>query len=318
MNKAAIVGLGLLSLVSAASLLSRTVWLCELLTHFRLQYVVAGVFLAVVLAARRQWISGTIAAALAIANAVPIIPYLASPPAADVGKREIIRVMALNLRHRFGDVDAARRLIRAKRPDVVLLTEFLPAHRALLEAFSDILPYRIGTPPRGKFDAVLLSRLPIASSRIHFPAAQFLPVIEAHLCRDPDNKEFCLTVIALHSPRPDFSRGKLQNETFALVAERAAAVVDRRVLVVGDLNTTPFSHRFQDLVRRGGLADAAIGARWRTTWITRFPLFGLTLDHVLVGSALNPVARNVTDDIGSDHFPLIVDVALDRITPGRR
>ncbi len=318
MNKAAIGGLGLFCLVSAASLLGRTVWLFELLTHFRLQYVIAGVSLALILAARRQWIGGAIAAAVAIANAVPIIPYLSSPAAADVGPREIIRVMALNLRHRFGDVDAARRLVRAKRPDVVLLTEFLPAHRGLLKALGDILPYRVGTRPRGKFDAVLLSRLPISSSRIHFPAARFLPVIEARLCRDPDDEESCFTVIALHSPRPDFSRGRLQNETFALVAERAAAVVDRRVLVMGDLNTTPFSHRFQDLARRGGLTDAAIGARWRTTWISRFPPFGLTLDHVLVGAALSPVARDVTDDIGSDHFPLIVDVALDRIAPGRR
>ncbi len=318
MNKAAIGGLGLLCLVSAASLLGRTFWLFELLTHFRLQYVVAGVCLALILAARRRWIGGAIAASLAIAHAVPVIPYLSVPAAADVGSGETIRVMALNLRHRFGDVDAARRLVRARRPDVVLLTEFLPAHQTLLEALSDILPNRVGTPPRGKFDAILMSRLPIAWSRIHYPSARFLPVIEARLCGDLIDEETCFTVIALHSPRPDFSRGRLQNQTLTLVAERAAAVIDRRVLVMGDLNTTPYSHRFQDLVRRGGLTDTAIGARWRTTWISRFPPLGLTLDHVLLGAAFRPVARHVTENIGSDHFPLIVDVAFDRIAPGQR
>ena len=72
LNKAAIGGLGLFCLVSAASLLGRTVWWFDLLTHFRLQLVVAGVSLALILAARRRWIGGAIAAAMAFANAVPI------------------------------------------------------------------------------------------------------------------------------------------------------------------------------------------------------------------------------------------------------
>ena len=318
MTKAAIGGLGLFCLVSAASLLGRTFWLFELLTHFRVQYVVAGLFLALILAVRRRWIGVSIAVAVAVAHAIPTVPYLISPPAASAGSRGIIRVMALNLRHRFGDVDHVRHLVRSEQPDVVLLTEFLPAHKNLLESLGKTLPYRAGTNPRGKFDAVLLSRLPIASSRIHYPAARFLPVIEARLCRELENRDSCLTVIALHSPRPDFSRGEDQIETFALVAERAAAIVDRRVVVFGDLNSTPYSPRFQDLVRRGGLADAAIGAPWRTTWISRFPPFGLTLDHVLVGPALSPVHRHVASDVGSDHFPLIVDVATDRVAPGQR
>jgi endonuclease/exonuclease/phosphatase (EEP) superfamily protein YafD len=318
LTKAAIGGLCLFCLVSAASLLGRTFWLFELLTHFRLQYAAAGVLLALVLAARRRWIGATIAAAVAVANGVPAVPYVASASAADAGSREIIRVMTLNLRHRFGDVDAVRNLVRAERPDVVLLTELLPAHQELLTSLDETLPHRVGTLPRSKFDAVLMSRLAIASSRIHYPAARFLPVIEARLCQELVDQESCLTVIALHSPRPDFSRGKLQNETFSLVGERAAAIADRRVIVMGDLNSTPYSHRFKDLARRGGLADAAIGAPWRTTWISRFPPFGLTLDHVLVGSAFRPVLRHVADDIGSDHFPLIVDVATDRVAPGRR
>ena len=102
-------------------------------THysFPVQYLTAGVFLALVLAARRRWITGAIAPLLVMSNAAPIIPYLASQPAADVGSSDIIRVMALNLRHRFGNVKAARRLVRARRPDVVLLTEFLPAQQVL-------------------------------------------------------------------------------------------------------------------------------------------------------------------------------------------
>ena len=67
-----------------------------------------------------------------------------------------------------------------------------------------------------------------------------------------------------------------------------------------------------------GLADAAIGVRWRTTWISRFPPLGLTLDYVPIGTACSPVTQHVTDNIGSDRVPVIVDVAVDRIALGQR
>ncbi len=310
MHKAVVGGLGLFCLVSAASLFGRSVWMFELLTHFRVQYVVAGAVLAVALVASRRWIGAGVATALAIANAAPVLPYLAAPPTGPGdGSALTTRVMAINLRHRFGDVDATVDLIRAERPDVVVLTELLASHRDALESLGDVLPYRIDSGGRGIFEILLLSRLPIASSRIYHPASRFLPVIEARLCTEPDGDGACLTVIALHGPRPEIRRGRAQIATFTLVAERAAAIADRRVVVLGDLNTTPFSPRFRDLTMRGGLTDAALGASWRTTWISRFPPFGLTLDHVLVGAALRPLARRVAGDIGSDHFPLIVDLA---------
>lgn len=319
MHKVVVGGLGLFCLVSAASLFGRAVWMFELLTHFRVQYVVAGAVLALALVALRRWIGAGVATALAIANAVPVLPYVAAPPPfPGDGSTMVARVMAINLRHRFGDVDAVVDLIRAERPDVVLLTELLPRHLDALESLGDVLPYRIDSGARGIFETLLLSRLPIASWRIHHPASRFLPVIEARLCPEPDGPGACLTVIALHAPRPDFRRGRPQIETLALVAERAAAIADRRVVVLGDLNTTPFSHQFRDLTMRGGLADAALGTSWRTTWISRFPPFGLTLDHVLVGAALRPLARRVAGDIGSDHFPLIVDLApVGPATPAR-
>jgi endonuclease/exonuclease/phosphatase (EEP) superfamily protein YafD len=319
LHKAVVGGLGLFCLVSAASLFGRSVWVFELLTHFRVQYVVAGAVLAVALAAGRRWIGAAVATALAIANAAPVLPYLAAPPdRPGDGSSLAARVMAINLRHRFGDVDAAVDLIRAERPDVVVLTELLPSHRVALESLGDVLPYRFDSGGRGIFDILLLSRLPIASLRIHHPASPFLPVVEARLCAEPDGGGACLTVIALHGPRPEIVGGWAQIATFALVAERAAAIADRRVVVLGDLNTTPFSYRFRDLTTRGGLADAALGTSWRTTWISRFPPFGLTLDHVLIGAALRPLARRVARDIGSDHFPLIVDLARSRpATPAR-
>ncbi len=311
MHRLAIGGLGLFCLVSVASLFGRTAWVFELLTHFRFQYVVGGVLLALVLLILRRWVGAGVSLVLAAAHAAPIIALLDAPPRADAGARETVRVMTLNLRHRHGDIGSAARLIRAEKPDIVILTELLAAHEPVLDAFRDILPFRIGAHPRGKFDSVLLSRLPITRSRIHYPSSRFLPIIEARLCPEDLARTACLHVIALHAPRPDFARGEAQTKTFALVAELAKSA-GRRALVAGDLNTTPYSHRYRDLLARGALTDAAGAAAWRTTWISRWPPFGLPLDHVLVGAGLRPISRRVGDEIGSDHFPVIVDIVIDR------
>ena len=62
--------------------------------------------------------------------------------------------------------------------------------------------------------------------------------------------------------------------------------------------------------RIGGLTDAALGSPFRSTWISRVPLLGLPIDHVLVGRGLVPLVRRVVDDIGSDHLPVVVDLAV--------
>lgn len=311
MQRIAISGLGLFIFVSAASVFGRTFWMFELLTHFRVQYAVAGAVLALALAMFRRWVGAGISLALGLAHAVPVLSLFVAPPSTDAPTRPNVKVVTMNLRHRFADVEATRRLIRAERPDIVILTEYLADHVPMMDSLRDILPHRAGTPPRGKFDTVLLSRMPIVWSRIYRPTGPSFPVVEARLCPAPGDQAACFTLIALHAPRSEFARGTRQKKVFELVAQRAVSVADGRVIVVGDLNTTPYSPRYRDLVADGGLRDAAVGSPWRTTWISRFPPFGLTLDHVLVGPALTPFARRVAGDIGSDHFPVIAEITVD-------
>ena len=101
------------------------------------------------------------------------------------------------------------------------------------------------------------------------------------------------------------------------VAARAAASHDGRVMVLGDLNATPWSRAMTNLMAAGGLRDAAIGSPFRSTWASRFPLLGLPLDQVLVGRAMGIVSRRVGRDIGSDHFPVIADLTLSAANPAR-
>jgi len=47
-----------------------------------------------------------------------------------------------------------------------------------------------------------------------------------------------------------------------------------------------------------------------TTWLSRFPLFGLMIDHVLAGPNVRIARAWVGQDVGSDHFPVVADLIL--------
>ncbi len=298
--------------IVAVSYLDEFWWGFELLSHLRIQYVAGAALFVAFFLMRRAYVTAGAAAILLLVNIVPLFPYLGlgqDAHAHDGGAR--IRVMTLNLHQQQADLGALRRLVRREIPDIVLITEFETAPNRFLRDLDDILPYRTGSRRAGLFGLLLLSRIPIAETRLYRPSLEFLPVLEARLCRS--RMADCLTVLGLHAARPGGTATGWRNAMIRFAAGRAAvaSAADRgRVIVMGDLNATPWSRIFADLLRIGGLADAAIGFPFRSSWISRIPVFGLPLDQVLVGSGVGVTNRRVGESIQSDHFPVIADLTL--------
>ena len=79
-------------------------------------------------------------------------------------------------------------------------------------------------------------------------------------------------------------------------------------LVVGDLNTTPWSPYFKDLLKLGALRNSMKGWGVQTTWpATSYPL-RIPIDHALHSPGLVILNREIGPDVGSDHLPVILDV----------
>lgn len=299
------------TLIVAASYMDGYWWGFELLSHLRVQFAAGAVIFLVFFLMRRRYVTAAAAAILLVFNMIPLAPYLMPNLAAQAGSGGAkLRVMTLNLHQQQADLDGLRRLVRQEKPDMVLITEFRTAPQQFLRDLDDILPYRAGSPRAGLFRLLLLSRLPIADMRLHRPSLEFLPVMEARLCMPYAVMGDCLTVLGLHAARPGGAATGWRDAMIKFVAGRAEAIDDGRVIVMGDLNTTPWSRILQQLLRMGNLTDSAIGSPFRASWTSRNPLFGLPLDQVLVGKGFGVTGRRVGASIGSDHFPVIADIAL--------
>ncbi|MEL6340871.1 MAG: endonuclease/exonuclease/phosphatase family protein [Myxococcota bacterium] len=117
-----------------------------------------------------------------------------------------------------------------------------------------------------------------------------------------------LLLIATHPIPPIGPDETLARNAQLVELGKKAAESERPVLLVGDLNTTPFSPSFSDLLRHGGFRDSARGHGYAPTWPTFFLPLSIPIDHALHSSNVEIVDRRVGPNIGSDHYPLVVTV----------
>jgi endonuclease/exonuclease/phosphatase (EEP) superfamily protein YafD len=89
-----------------------------------------------------------------------------------------------------------------------------------------------------------------------------------------------------------------------------AAAESRPVIVAGDLNATPWSHGFRQLVRLRGLCDSAVGRGVQATWNAHRWVPRIPIDHVVVSPEVRVMDRRVGPDVGSDHLPVEATLAI--------
>jgi endonuclease/exonuclease/phosphatase (EEP) superfamily protein YafD len=297
------------ALVAAASFLGRLYWPFELMSHFRPMLAASGVIFALLCLTHRPKALAAASLVIAAVQAAPLEPYLVPPEllaTARAGSEPHLRVLTANLHHGWADRGALRRAIENERPDIVVLTEIMPDWVPLLDELGAAYPHRIAGLVGGDFNIAVLSRVALQDGALDTSLG--LPIARARLCLAEAS---CVRIVALHAPPPIYAAPQ-RKALLARAADLAAAEPEGRAIVVGDLNCTPWSPVFADLLDAGGLRDSARGRGLVSTWNSRFPLLGLPIDHVLVGSGLVVHARRVGPDIGSDHFPVVADLAFAR------
>lgn len=308
----------LLGLVTVVSYLGGLWWAFDLATHFRPHLALAGLVASLLAAGVTARIPAAMLLAAALANAAPLLPRLAGATELDCAAPRGLRILTLNLHADGANPQAFRALIESERPDLVLLTE-LPNDLGPLTAGLEALPsYRLADRRGSGFDLALFSRWPFGEWSVDRSAGWHLPVLAADICplagsgtddANPETGAGCLRLVGLHAARPLEGEAKPQDAQLRRAAQFAAAAPAGRVVLLGDLNLTPWSPRFRTLLGETGLRDAAPAQPFAVTWRSPLPLVGLPLDHVLTGPGLAVTCARVGADVGSDHLPVIVDVS---------
>ncbi len=283
--------------------LGRVHWFLDLFSHFRVQYMqlclpIIGIYLW-----KRMNKKGVAMILLAAINYSFVLPLYFGKPEAPTKKP--IRAMLMNINAGNGNTEEVLKAIEQAGPDILLLEEVTTQWNQELQVLNETYPYQVEQPRDDCFGIKLFSKLPLSKSEVVEIGQSGVPTILTTLHTSQGEISF----IGTH-PLPPIGNSYSKSRNLQLQA--LSSVVEKQkhpALLIGDLNTTPWSPHFQTLEKESGLKNSMKGfgfqPSWAGNWFIKIPI-----DHVLHAEEITIHNRMLGPNVGSDHLPVIVDFTL--------
>jgi endonuclease/exonuclease/phosphatase (EEP) superfamily protein YafD len=297
-----------LALVTVFTLAAKLWWAFDLFSHFRLQYVVAALVLALLALAIRTYPIAVVLAVVALVHGWAIKDLWLGGSASAAPGGIPVRVVSINVLAQNRTPEKVLEFVRGADPDLLVLIDARQSRwRPVLDALAALYPYRA---PRGSGEGrvILFSRHPIGAAQTVQPRGGERPYLLAEVTIGGET----VVVAGVHpsSPSPTEPADTRQRNRVLAHLAKVTGAAERPAIVAGDFNSTPWSPYFQDLLATAGLRNAAEGRGYIATWPTFFWPAQIPIDHVLLKGPLAATAVRRGPAVGSDHYPIIADLRL--------
>jgi endonuclease/exonuclease/phosphatase (EEP) superfamily protein YafD len=298
-----------LAVMSLAAFLGRWVWWLDVLANFRAQYVVALAVLGLVVMLSKWRKTGYVIIGAALINLIAVLPLFIGSPADPESTAVSVRVMSFNLLSDNESYSDVIDYIEAVDPDIVLLHEASRPWEVAIE--SSGLDHEV---VRARSEELIFGTLVLVRGAgveaVSYGFAETSPrAVEVSFT--PAGWSSPLTVLGTHPLAPtDDDRAALRDAQLGFAGQWAA---DRTgaYLVAGDFNSTPWSWPFRRLLDLGELHNSQIGFGLQPSFSSQANLLlRVPIDHLVHSEALEVTDRRLGPSLGSDHFPLLVDLQL--------
>ncbi|WP_428268288.1 endonuclease/exonuclease/phosphatase family protein [Haliangium sp.] len=289
-------------------------WVLDLFAPFRLQYALVLAPTLLLYALRRRWLHMIVPGCALVANLAALAPlWLPTPgshgPALGAAPGRRLTLVSFNVHWNNPHPDRVLAYLDTfagpDGPDVIALLEIPAAWvPAIAERFPD--HQLLHADRQDPFALAVLARPPLRSAQIVHLADDPIPAAELVL----DRAGARVAVLVVHPPPPVSADMAARRDRILAAAGDWAAARTEPAVIAGDLNLTPWSHAFADLLARGHLQSSHLGFGYQATWpVSPWPL-RIPIDHLLHSPALITTARTPGLFLGSDHRPLQISLAL--------
>ncbi len=278
-------------------------WKFDLLSHFRLQYVLACAVVLVFALIRRRTLLALIALFSLLWNVQIVHPFHQTAEVAAGSKKKPLRVMTFNVMTTNHNPVAAVSHAMQSDADIICLPEVDDTWRVALEPLRIKYPRHVEEMNNGNFGIACYTRLPLKSLEVRYFTVWRLPTVVMNL----DHLGRPLTFIGTH-PIPPMSEVDAQawREQLSGIATLVAGL-SGEVIAAGDFNATPWCEGMRLLREKSGLDFHSVDPVWPPTWGLRLPMM-IPIDHVLVKGGLVVQKRTIGPAMGSDHRSVVVEI----------
>lgn len=294
----------------------------EVTSDYRPYQLIMGVVcLTLALSVRRSRIWPKAASVLLISsaviagvNALEVMPVLLAPKAASRSVLAVtgLKAVAFNVEASNIRFTETREWIVSESPDVAMFCEAHGQWKGELLPLTNTFPHHVRIDA---MDIEVFSRHSIVETQVfNFGPERGFVVINLSV------NNAILTFVAVHAyPRHWYGDEGFRQRTSTLVQGLGEDLrpFARPLLVMGDLNASPWSPAYKTMVRKSGLRSARQGFGLAAThsghgtisrWLWR------PLDHCLHSPDICIERFWTGPDLGSDHRPILVECSL----PGAR
>ncbi|QDT35452.1 endonuclease/exonuclease/phosphatase family protein [Thalassoglobus polymorphus] len=310
--KMAIRGGVLLSAATVLSLFAQHFWMFDLLTSFHVQYSLALILVVGLLLRHRRWTFSALAGVALGYNLLLVLPvYLpvqqplqqASQQPSSEGRS--LRLVSANVQTSNRDHAEFLKWIRKEDPDLFLVMEVDDRWMASLRELKEEYRHSVSFARSDNFGIALFSKLPMNAEIVHIGVRE-LPSVLARVQVDHQ----VVTLVGTHPLPPGGKKlSGWRNQQLEAVSE-VVGRIDGPKILLGDLNVTPWSPYFKDVLESTGLRDSRAGFGIQPTWPATNPLFWIPIDHVLTSDEVQVHEREIGSNNGSDHYPVVVDFSI--------
>ncbi|MFB6356194.1 MAG: endonuclease/exonuclease/phosphatase family protein [bacterium] len=280
-------------------------WPIELLTHFRLQEMAGLLVLSLLFLFLKQF-RVTISLLILTIFSMLLVPgfHSESPRESPVETGTVVKILHLNTSARQKPV--IRALNRSpSQPDLVLLNEapkqiesYLRKHQREYKKFFTLF--------KGEDELAVISKKPLKNKDV-----VKLKGINQHLLQmtvPVRNRD--ITIWMGHSAPPVFPYHFYRRNRFLRKLRRKLHSLHKPDVFVGDINVTPGSPYFQDIVSNSHWSYAGKGDPFLYTWHSQIPILSTALDHVLYRKPVTVKKHRVLPGVGSEHYPVYAELGL--------
>ncbi len=282
--------------------LGRFWWFLDLFSHFRVQYLIGLMILGLALLVGRRYKTAAVFIFFACLNLATVLPLYFPDQSDGVAPSETLRTMQLNANLGADNTEQVIDTVQKFDPDILLLEEISSRSLNDMQSLTDRYEHTCVQPRTDNFGIGLFSKLPLAEKKIVEIGNAAVPSVLATV----ETAQGKLDIIGTHTLPPGGARySRLRNQHLEQLPEYTSS--PRPTILLGDLNVTPWSHHFQTLLQESGLKNSMRGHGIQPTWPAHIPFLWIPIDHCLHSSDITIVNRTIGPNIGSDHYPIIVD-----------
>jgi endonuclease/exonuclease/phosphatase (EEP) superfamily protein YafD len=223
-------------------------------------------------------------------------------------KENSFSLLVSNVRMENEDYNRFHKLVDKYSPDILLINEPDQAWAESIDKHDVDFPYSVKYPLDNTFGMILLSKLPLTESAVNFFVDDDVPSIYTKITLPSGN---VIDFYGVHPIPPTPGTDTYERDTELLIIGKKIKENKNPTLVAGDLNDVGWSVTSKLFRKYSRLVDPRRGRGLYNTYSVFVPLFRYPLDHIFYSGEFGLTTLKKLEDIGSDHFPLLVGLTYE-------